>query len=97
MKKQLALHLLSQLLDWDTNESTVEFDWLRMMVEAKFDHYQGYTPGERFYVHFIHWLRQFSTLEERRVAYAFVKSKLIFISQREMHHLVSLTLSLIHI
>jgi len=91
MKKQLALHLLSQLLDWDTNESTVEFDWLRMMVEAKFDHYQGYTPGERFYVHFIHWLRQFSTLEERRVAYAFVKSKLIFISQREMHHLVSLT------
>jgi len=91
MKKQLALHLLSQLLEWDTNESTAEFDWLRMMVEAKFDHYQGYTPGERFYVHFIHWLRQFSTLEERRVAYEFVKSRLIFISQREMHHLVSLT------
>lgn len=91
MKKQLALHLLSQLLDWDTNESTAEFEWLRMMVEAKFDHYQGYTPGERFYVHFIYWLRQFSSLEERRVAYDFVKNRLIFISQREMHHLVSLT------
>lgn len=95
MKKHLALQLLSELLEWDTNESTTEFEWLRMMVDAKFDHYQGYTPGERFYVHFIHWLQQFGSKQERRVAYDFVKERLIFVSQREMYHLVSLTLPIV--
>jgi hypothetical protein len=91
MKKQLALRIIFELMEWDTTEAATEFAWLRVMVETKFDHYQGYGPGERFYVHLIHWLQQFRTPEERRVAYGFLRHRVVYIGQREMNHLVSLS------
>lgn len=91
MKTQLALRLLSDLLKWDTPTATQEFSWLRIMVDAKFDHYQGYAPGQRFFVHLIHWLAQFTKLEERHVAYHFMKERMVWISRGEINHLVSLS------
>jgi len=91
MKKQLAWRIIFNLMEWETTEAADEFDWLRVMVETKLDHYQGYGPGERFYVHLIHWLQQFKTLEERRVAYGFLRRHVVYIGQREMNHLVSLS------
>jgi hypothetical protein len=91
MKKQLALRIVSKLMGWETDVATTEFDWLRLMVETKFDHYQGYGPGDRFYVHLIHWLEQFAAGDERQVAYQFLRDHLVYIGQREMHHLVSLS------
>jgi hypothetical protein len=95
VKRSRALKYISELLDWDTQTAAMEFDWLQMMVDMKFDHYQGYSPGERFYVHFVDWLEQFKTLDERRLAYSFVKHNLVFISQREMHHLVGISYPII--
>ena len=92
MNKDLALRLLSQVMNWDFAKSTEEFSWLSLMVDYKYDHYQGYSPGARFLVHLISWLKQFPTDEQRNVAYEYIRNRLVFISQREMHHLIDLTM-----
>lgn len=83
-------------MNWDlAGANTDDFAWLKFMVDLKFDHYQGYTPGERFYVHLVHWLGQFNDAE-RQVAFSqILRSRLIFVSQREMQHLVSLSYPII--
>jgi hypothetical protein len=92
MKQELALRLLSNLMKWELEEANKEFKWLRLLVDYKYDHYQGYSPGARFLVNLINWLKQFPAIEDRKVAYRFIREKLIFISQREMQHLVNLTM-----
>lgn len=92
MNKDLALRLLSQVMDWDFVKAKDEFSWLSLMVDYKYDHYQGYSPGARFLVNLISWLKQFPTKEERNVAYEYIRNRLVFISQREMHHLIDLTM-----
>lgn len=92
MKQELALRLLSDLMDWDVKKATEEFKWLKLLVEYKYDHYQGYSPGARFLINLINWLKQFPEIKEREVAYKFILQRLIFISQREMHHLVNLSM-----
>jgi hypothetical protein len=91
MRVQLAMRLLAELMSWDDNRATEEFAWLKLIVEYKYDHYQGYNPGTRFFVNFLSWLAQFS-IENREIAYQLVRKRVIFISQREMHHLVGLTM-----
>ena len=61
MNKDLALRLLSQVMDWDFVKAKDEFSWLSLMVDYKYDHYQGYSPGARFLVNLISWLKQFPT------------------------------------
>jgi predicted transport protein len=92
MKQELALRLLVELMEWDLPRANEEFKWLRLLVDYKYDHYQGYSPGARFLIHLINWLKQFPDTNNRQVAYRFIRERLIFISQREMHHLVSLTM-----
>jgi hypothetical protein len=92
MKQELALRLLGNLMEWELEGSNKEFKWLRLLVDYKYDHYQGYSPGARFLVNLINWLNQFSNIEDRKVAYRFIREKLIFISQREMQHLIGLTM-----
>ncbi len=94
MKAQLAMRLLADLMRWEETRATREFAWLRLMVDSKFNHYQGYIPGAHFYVNFLAWIGQFSETD-RETAYKLIREKLIYISQREMHHLVSLTMPLI--
>lgn len=85
------MRLLADLMDWDETRATEEFAWLRLMVTAKYDHYQGYSPGSRFYVNLISWIGQFRPAD-RAAAYAFVRKHLVFVSQSEMHHLVALSM-----
>lgn len=89
MKTELAIRLIADQMDWDDAEAYEEFAYLKLMSDYKFDHYQGFQSGARFYLALMGWLSQFETIDERKVAYAFLKTNLIFISQREMHHLVS--------
>ncbi len=91
MKAQLAMRLLADLMEWDETRATEEFAWLRLMVGAKYDHYQGYSPGARFYVNLLAWLGQFAR-KDRTTAYSFLRKQLVFVSQGEMHHLVDLTM-----
>lgn len=92
MKQELALRLLDKLMGWGLAKANEEFKWLRLLVDYKYDHYQGYSPGARFLINFINWLKQFPNIEDRKVAYRFIRQRLIFISQREMQHLVNLTM-----
>lgn len=90
MKHELAFTLIGNLLDWSDADFVREFRELQMMIGHKYDSYQGFQPATRFHVSLLNWLSQFPTICKRRVAYKFVKDRLTFISQREMHHLVSL-------
>jgi hypothetical protein len=54
----------------------------------KYDEYQQFSPGMRFVESLARWLSQFHTPQERRKAYEFVKTNLIFCSSAEMTHLV---------
>lgn len=94
MKAKLAMRLLADLMKWGAAEATQEFSWLSLMVEAKYDHYQGYSPGAHFFANLLAWIGQFEPLD-RPVAYRFLREHLIFVSQREMHHLVGLTAPII--
>lgn len=92
MKPQLAMRLLADRMQWDDSRAASEFAWLRLMVGYKYDHYQGYGPGSRFFVNLLYWLGQFSSVAQREEAYKLVRTRLIYISQREMNHLVALTM-----
>lgn len=91
MKAMLAKRLVADLMKWDTERATQEFAWLELMVDYKFDHYHGYGAGHRFYVHLLQWISSFKTEADRECAYTLLRMRLIYISQREMHHLVNLS------
>ena len=90
MKPQLGKRLLADQMKWDDTRATAEFAWLESIVEYKYDHYQGFNPGSRFFVSLLSWITQFEP-SDRETAYGMIRDRLVFISQREMHHLVSLT------
>lgn len=95
MKHELAFKLIGKQLDWSDARFAREFRELQLMVDHKYDSYQGFQPATRFHVALLNWLSQFPTLQQRQTAYKFVKDRLIFISQREMHHLVSLLMPIV--
>ena len=90
MNRDLAERLLSRILDWSTEDKAAERGFLEDFAAYKYDEYQQFAPGRRFLESLALWLRQFQTLEERRIAYEFVKTRLVFISDAEMNHLVEL-------
>lgn len=87
MKQQLALRVLAEAMNWNDDEASREFAWLRLISRVKYDGYQGYLAGVRFVESLIVWLQQFKE-GERRTAYDFVRTRLIFINSEEMRHLV---------
>jgi hypothetical protein len=91
MKPQLGKLLLAEQMQWDDTRATEEFAWISSLVAYKYDHYQGFNPGTRFFVNLLAWLAQFEQAD-RETAYKLIKEHLVYISQREMNHLVSLTL-----
>lgn len=90
MKEMLAKRLVADLMDWTVERATSEFAWLDLMVNYKFDSYQQYGPGHRFYVHLLRWLSQYGKVD-RGSMWQLLREQLIYISHDEMHHLVSLT------
>jgi len=59
---------------------------LAFMAEYKYDHYEMFQPGGRFFDHFERWLKQFD-VEDRKIAVEMLCDRLVFISQREMQEL----------
>lgn len=92
MRRELAIGLISDLMEWSGSEATKEYAWLKLMVDYKFDRYQGYGPGIHFYVRLISWLTQFNNVEARRTAYRFLRNHLIFVGQPELHQLIKLAM-----
>jgi hypothetical protein len=90
MNELLGLQMLAKLLEWEDSEATREYKWLRFMSRYKFDGYQDFVAGMRFIATLISWLKQFPTLGERRIAYAFVRRRLVYLGPAELNHLVRL-------
>lgn len=90
MREPLAERLLAQVMNWTIEDVARERPLLQVMAALKYDEYQQFAPGMRFVESLALWLRQFNTEEERRTAYNFVKSRLVFFSSAEIEHLVSI-------
>lgn len=90
MRDELAEALLAKVMGWSDEEKARERPILQDFARYKYDEYQQYAPGRRFIESLALWLRQFETLAERKVAYDFFRTRLIFISTAEIRHLVEL-------
>lgn len=89
MNDRLALRVLADVMGWDDATAGKEYRYLAWIAAAKYDSYQDYVAGGRFLEHLVRWLQQFQ-LDDRVVAYGFVRSRLVFVSAPEMQRLVEL-------
>jgi len=93
MKATLAEELLAAVMGLGPSEMDQRVRLLRPlhhMASYKFDGYGGYGPGIKFLETLAIWLSQFESAEEKRVALEFVQNQLVFLSDREIQHAVSL-------
>src|SRR5437588_5785285 len=90
MNQELALNVLSMIMDWDIERARKEDAWLRLMSRIKYDGYQDYLAGARFVESLANWLQQFEA-SERETAYHFIRNHLVYVGPAEMQHLVELT------
>jgi len=90
VRDALAERLLARVMGWAPEDVAHERPDLQALAEYKYDGYQQFSPGMQFVESLAAWLGQFQTIEERRVAYDFIKKRVIFISEAEMRHLVSI-------
>jgi hypothetical protein len=90
MNDDLAEKLLIKVMNWEKHEVTQERPFLQAIAAFKYDEYQQFTPGMKFIESLALWLHQFKKKEEKQIAYDFVKNRLIFVSNSEMMHLVSI-------
>lgn len=91
MRDPLAERLLAEIMKWSDEDMARERPILQSMAAYKYDEYQQFIPGMRFVESLALWLGQFQTIEEKTVAYEFVKTKLIFCSNAEINHFVEMT------
>jgi len=90
VREELAEQLLGNILEWDTETAKDEIANIRYLAAVKYDGYRNFEPGYRFMESLALWLRNFNSVEERQVAYDFMKSRMLYISDTQMNHLVGL-------
>jgi hypothetical protein len=89
MRDDLAEKLLSRVMGWDTSDVKSSIPYLQAQARLKYDEYGNYGPGAKFLENLAGWLGQFPP-ERRDAAFKFVIDELVFISEREMSHLITL-------
>jgi hypothetical protein len=91
MNPDLAEKLLRSVIgETAETEFPDQLGILRSLATYKYDDYQQYAPGRQFIAYLALWLAQFHDSYERRNALRFVRQRLVYISDVEMRHLVSL-------
>jgi hypothetical protein len=90
MRDALAERLLGNVMEWSNEDIARQRPTLQALASLKYDEYQQFSPGMRFVESLALWLHQFDTLEERKTAYEFVVSRLVFFSYAEMAHLAAI-------
>lgn len=93
MKAALADRLLAEVMKWTPQDVAQERPILQALADLKYDSYQQYSPGMRFVESLALWLDQFAEKEERKVAFDFIKQRLVFISRAEMDHFAAIAYS----
>ncbi|MDV2480855.1 hypothetical protein F8E02_02305 [Methanoculleus sp. Wushi-C6] len=89
MNSDLAERLLAKVMGWEEADVARERPLIQALALYKYDEYQQYSPGLRFIVNLAQWLYQFE-LQDRQTVYDFIKSKLIFFSNAEVFHFVTM-------
>ena len=89
MDFQFILGKLAQVMNWDDEEAPKELARTHLMARLKYDSYQGFIAGARYVERLVDWLQQFPS-DKRRIAYDFVRDRLIYLSSSELNHLVDL-------
>lgn len=90
MKDINAQELLAKVMQWKEQDAVREHvPALQLLADYKYNHYQRYGPGKRFIESLALWLDQFEKTD-RDQALALVQKRLIFISEQEIAHLVTL-------
>lgn len=74
-------------MGWDDIEATQEYGWLRLMASVKYDGYSDFAAGAGFLEALVDWLHQFQP-SDRKIAYGFVKERLVYISSAEMQRVI---------
>jgi len=90
LDNRLAIKLLGLALSWDTEQGKEAINKLEYLAAAKYDGYRNFDAGNRFLESLILWLRQFKNLDQRKCAYSFVMKQMLYFSEVQMDHLVSL-------
>ncbi|MBB4302862.1 hypothetical protein GGD81_001898 [Rhodobium orientis] len=91
MKEVNAQEILAQVMGWIDSETVVKNSTrLQFLSEYKYNEYQRYGPGKQFIESLALWLNQFEE-PDRPVALSLILDKLIFISEKEMSHLVKIS------
>lgn len=93
MRSALAEKLLVKIMEWDSTQISQERPLIQALSSFKYNEYQQFSIGTRFIESLVKWLNQFDTIEEKNIAYNFIKQRLIFISNDQMLHLVNITYS----
>jgi hypothetical protein len=91
MRLKLAERLLVETMGWKPEQVSKERALIQAMADFKYDEYQQFSPGIRYVESLVRWLKQFQTVNERQIAYNFVKDQLIFFSNDQITHLVNIT------
>ena len=93
MREELAEQLLLAEMNWDIQTANEEINKLRYLTAVKYDNYRNFGVGKRFLESLVLWLRQFKTVDERKIAYNFIMKRLLYISETQMDHLVDIAYS----
>src|SRR5215212_609460 len=79
VKSELAEELLNRLMGWDRAAFQEKVHRLEALATYKFDEYDNFRPGVKFFESLAAWLDQFPDVAERSIALNFVLERLIFI------------------
>ncbi|MBC8146906.1 MAG: hypothetical protein H8E98_02840, partial [Bacteroidetes bacterium] len=90
MRIELAEKLLIKIMQWTPEEVQQERPLLQSIANFKYDEYQQFSTGMRFIESMVKWLKQFETIEQKKISYQFIKNHLVFISGEQIAHLVAL-------
>jgi len=88
LRDALAEELLAKVMKWTPEDVARERPDLQALATYKYDDYQQFSPGMRFVESLASWLEQFETIEERNIAFHFLKKRLVYVSPSEMSNLV---------
>ena len=90
MHETPARQILTHTMEWTTKDVTENLAELQVLSDYGYDEYQQFRPGMRFIESLARWLNQFP-IEERSVAFEFVKRRLLYITQDQMRQIISIT------
>jgi hypothetical protein len=90
LKSPLAQELLAAVMGWEHTDFAEKVTNLEALALYKWDEYDNFRPGVKFFESLAAWLDQFADGDERAIALEFVLERLVFVSDAEMTHLIEL-------